>query len=117
MEHIKTYFNMMNKILRRKSEGDLMYYLECISTPEQAMTVIKSLREDLVKMATEELTKEMNKQTYHNKEDLINRFAHIIEKQRWYPFWMWEYSDLEEWACSRAEDNGYGHLVDEDYDR
>lgn len=107
---------MLGRILREESDWDLMYYLQNINSPEEAMEVIKTLRDKLVDMSTAELTKEMNKQTYHTKEDLMARFEFIIEKQRNYPLWMWEYSDLEEWAKDWAESNGYSHMFG-DYDR
>lgn len=109
-EHIRTYFDMMSRILRQESDWDLMYYLQNINSPEEAMGVIKTLRYKLVDMSYDELTKEMKKHIYHTKEDLLARFEFIIEKQRGYPLWMWEYSDLEDWASSRAVDNGYWHF-------
>jgi hypothetical protein len=47
---------------------------------------------------------------YPTKEDLLSRFEFIIEKQRGYPLWMWEYWDLEERAEDWARDHWYGYL-------
>lgn len=109
-KHIKTYFQMLTQILRRESDWDLMYYLEHI-TPQQAYSELVGIKNKLDIMAQEELTKEMNKNGgFFCKEELINTFIRIIEKQRGYPLWMWEYSDLEDWAKGWADDNGYIHL-------
>ena len=112
MQRIKTYFDMMTRILRQESDWDLMDYLQNISTPEEAMEVIKTLRDKLVDMSTKELEEEMKRSVYQTKEDFMSRFEFIIEKQRGYPLWMWEMSDLEEWAESWARDNWYWHFFD-----
>lgn len=114
MGHIKTYFDMLSRILREESEWDLMYYLESVDTPEEAMEVIKTLRDKLVDKSTEELEKEMWNTEYLTKQDLMDRFEFLIEKQRWFPLWMWELSDLEEWAKDWADWHWYGHLFEEE---
>lgn len=108
---------MMIQILREESDWDLMYYLESINTPEQALEVIKTLRNKLVDKSQQELNKEMGKYNFISKENLIGTFATIVEKQRGYPLWMWEYSDIEDWAKAWADDNGYVRLfIEEDWD-
>ena len=115
MQRIRNYFDMMTRILKEKSDWDLMDYLHNINTPEEAMEVIKSLRYELVDVSYNELKREMSRQTYQTKEELLARFEFIVEKQRWYPIWMWEYSDIEEWAGDWALENGYWHFfLDED---
>lgn len=113
MKNIKTLFQMMIQILREESDWDLMYYLESINTPEEALEVIKTLRNKLVDRGQQELSKEMNKYHFLSKENLIGTFATIVEKQRGYPLWMWEYSDIEDWAWQRALDNHYEFLFAE----
>ena len=105
---------MMIQILREESDWDLMYYLESINTPEQALQVIKILRNKLIDRGNYELNKEMNKYNFISKENLIGTFGTIVEKQRGYPLWMWEYSDIEDWAKAWADDNGYIHLFVEE---
>ena len=105
---------MMIQILREESDWDLMYYLESINTPEQALEVIKTLRNKLVDKGQQELDKEMKKYNFISKENLIGTFATIVEKQRGYPLWMWEYSDIEDWAKAWADDNGYARLFIEE---
>jgi len=105
---------MMIQILREESDWDLMYYLESINTPEQALEVIKTLRNKLVDKGQQELDKEMKKYNFISKENLIGTFATIVEKQRGYPLWMWEYSDIEDWAKAWADDNGYARLFTEE---
>ena len=114
MAHIRNYFEMMTRILREESDGDLMYYLENINKPEEAMEVVRTLRNKLVDMSYNEMTKEMNAVSIQTKEDLLARFEFVVEKQRGYPLWMWEYGDLEEWASSWAEENWYGWLFREE---
>lgn len=114
MDHIKTYFDMLSRILRDESDGDLMYYLESVNTPEEAMEVIKTLRDKLVDKSTEELEREMWKTKYLTKQDLMDRFEFLIEKQRWFPLWMWEFWDLEEWAEDWADWHWYSHLFREE---
>jgi hypothetical protein len=48
------------------------------------LDVIKTLRDKLVDMSVDELTKSMEG-VYPTKEDLLSRFEFIIEKQRGYP--------------------------------
>lgn len=105
---------MMIQILREESDWDLMYYLESINTPEQALEVIKTLRNELVDRGQQELNKEMGKHHFISRENLIGTFATIVEKQRGYPLWMWEYSDIEDWAKAWADDNGYIQLFIEE---
>ena len=105
---------MMIQILREESDWDLMYYLESINTPGQALEVIKTLRNKLVDRGNYELNKEMNKYNFISKENLIGTFGTIVEKQRGYPLWMWEYSDIEDWAKAWADDNGYAWLFTEE---
>lgn len=112
--HIRNYFDMMSKILREESEGDLMYYLESIDTPQEAMKVIETLRDRLVEMSYNDMTRRMLEQHYDTKTELLARFEFITEKQRGYPLWMWEYSDIEDWASSWAESNWYGYLFREE---
>lgn len=101
---------MITQILREESDWDLMYYLENINTPGQALEVIKTLRNELVDRGQQELNKEMGKHHFISRENLIGTFATIVEKQRGYPLWMWEYSDVEDWAKVWADDNGYARL-------
>lgn len=112
-QHIRSYFDMISRILKEESEWDLMYYLDTITTWEEALKVIKTLRDKLVDMSVDELTKAMEG-VYPTKEDLLSRFEFIIEKQRGYPLWMWEYWDLEERASSRADGHWYGYLFRDD---
>lgn len=113
-QHIRSYFDMISRILKEESDWDLMYYLDTITTWDEALEVIKTLRNKLVDMSVDELTKSMEG-VYPTKEDLLARFEFIIEKQRGYPLWMWEYGDLEERASSWADNNWYGYLFrDED---
>ena len=114
MKNIRTLFQMLTQILKDESEWDLMYYLENINTPEEAFKVIKILREKLVDKSLYEMNREMWKQHFISKENLIGTFITIVEKQRGYPLWMWEYSDAEDWAKSWADDNGYWHLFIDD---
>lgn len=115
MEHIKTYYDMLSRILRSESEWDLMYYLETITTGDEALKIIRTLKDKLIDMAQRELDREMNRRTYTDRDDLIHRFMFIVEKQRGYPLWMWEYWDIEESARYWADDNWYTPLF-EDYD-
>lgn len=115
--HIKTYFQMLTQILRKESDWDLMYYLESylLDNPERTYVFVQKLVEDLRTMSYDELNKGMNKCNFTTKESIIGTFIKIIEKQRGYPLWMWEYSDIEDGAKARADDNGYGYLfIDED---
>lgn len=114
MQHIRNYFDMMSRILRQESDWDLMDYLQNINSPDEAMEVIKTLRDKLVDFSTEEMKKELSKQTYQTKDEFLARFEFITEKQRGYPLWMWEYGDLEEWASSFAEDTWYEKLFEDD---
>ena len=113
MGHIKTYFDMLVKILREESDWDLMYYIQSIDTPEIAFSIIKMLDRKIAEMSYNELTREMGKQKFDNKADLLAKFEFIVEKQRGYPLWMWEYSDLEEWAEDWGRNNGYKHLFED----
>lgn len=66
----------------------------------------------------EELTKYMNsKGTFRTRDDLRNEYIFWVEKNRGRPLDMGEMWDIEEAIENWAKDNGYGHLVDEDYDR
>ena len=112
MTRIKTHFDMFLRILREESEGDLMYYLQSIDTPQEAFDVIKRLDDRLIDLSNKEFDREMSRETYTTKDELIRRFIYITEQQRGYPLWMWELGDVEDWASSRAEDNGYKHLFD-----
>lgn len=113
-QHIRSYFDMISRILKEESDWDLMYYLDTITTWDEALEVIKTLRNKLVDMSVDELTKSMEG-VYPTKEDLLARFEFIIEKQRGYPLWMWEYWDLEERAEDWANAHWYGYLFkDED---
>lgn len=112
---IRNHFQMLLPILRDMSEWDIMYYLESLDTPQEAFTFVKELRDKLLEASERAFTSEMKKHLYSDKEDLINQFVFITEKQRGYPLWMWEMWDVEEWASAWAEDNWYWHLfLDED---
>lgn len=104
----------MTEILKQESDWDLMYYLETIDTWDEALKVIKTLRKRLIDLEQKEMDKEMRNGVYWTKADLVNRFGFIVEKQRGYPLWMWEYSDIEDFASSWASDNGYGYLFRDD---
>lgn len=113
MAHIRNRFDMVKRILTEESDGDLMYYLENITTWDEALEVIKTLRKRITDMSLVEMDKEMKKHLYTNKDDLINQFWFIIEKQRNYPLWMGELSDVYEWAEDWAKHNWYAHLFED----
>lgn len=110
--HIKSYFQMITQILRKESDWDLMYYLESflLDSPQAAYDFVQHLVEQLRNVSYDELDKEMEKHSFTTKEELRRTFSSIVEKQRGYPLWMSEYSDLEDAAKARADDNGYGCL-------
>lgn len=110
MTKIKNYFQILTPILRELSDGDIMYYLQSITSGEEALEVIKEIRDKLVDESEKELTIKMLQENYNTRDELVARFSTLIEKQRGYPLWMGEYSDLEEWASSWADNHWYGFL-------
>ena len=114
MTRIRNYFDFLKEILKRESDWDLQYYIQSIRTPEEALSIIKMLDREICNMSYKELTKEMNKHTFTTKEELMNMFGFIVEKQRGYPLWMWEYSDIEDWSSEWANQHWYWHLFTND---
>lgn len=107
IKHIKTYYDFLKEEIRKR-DWDLMSYLEACANDNN---ILRGLINIIYIKAYDELTKEMNENGgFFCKEELINTFIHIIEKQRGYPLWMWEYSDIEDCAKAWADANWYIHL-------
>lgn len=114
MQHIRNYYELLSKILRERSEWDLAYWLDSFQNADEVYKEFKIIKAELCEAARKQLDIEMKKKAYQSREDLVNMFWFIIEKQRGYPLWMGELSDIEDWAEDWAEDNWYKFLFTND---
>lgn len=115
MTHIKTQREIFRSIVKEYAD-DVYDFLQ----------LAQWWREDFLKNIEREFTERQEKEltTYMKQKlqsipnpavwDLEEEFIFRVEKNRGYPLWMGEMSDLSEWAGCWARDNWYGYLYDND---
>ena len=114
MQHIKTQREIFRQVAGKHCDDVYDFFQLAQGWKEN---FLHDLEMEFIDRQEEELTKYMNSKTYHTKEDLENEYIFWVEKNRWRQLDMGEMNDIYEAIECWAKDNGYGHLVDEDYDR
>ena len=115
MEHIKTQREIFRQVIKPYCD-DAYDFLQLAQGGRE--NFLHDIEMEFIDKQEEELTKYMNsKAPFRTKDDLRNEYIFWVEKNRNRPLDMGEMWDIEEAIENWAKDNGYGHLVDEDYDR
>lgn len=111
--HIKTQREIFRQVVGKHCD-DVYDFLQLAQGGRE--NFLHNIEMEFVDKQEEELTKYMNSKSYHTKEDLENEYIFWVEKNRGRPLDMGEMNDIYEAIENWAKDNGYGHLIDEDYD-
>ncbi len=115
MQHIRTQREIFRQVVKPYCD-DVYDFLQLAQGGKE--NFLHDIEMEFIDKQEEELTKYMNsKGSFRTKDDLRNEFIFWVEKNRGRPLDMGEMWDVEEAIENWAEDNGYRHLVDEDYDR
>ena len=113
--HIKSQREIFRQVVKPYCD-DVFDFFQLARGGEE--NFLHKIEMEFIDKQEEELTKYMNsKGTFRTRDDLRNEFIFWVEKNRGRPLDMGEMWDIEEAIENWAKDNGYGHLVDEDYDR
>ena len=111
MRHIRTQREIFKQVIKENAD-DVYDFLQLANWWRE--NFLRDIEREFTDKQNEELTKYMIQklQWIQNPAvwDLEEEFSFWIEKNRGYPLWMWELSDISEWAEFWAKDNGYGYL-------
>lgn len=115
MQHIKTQREIFKSVIKEEAD-DVYDFLQLAQWWRE--NYLRDIENKFTDKQNEELTKYLKQKlewlSSPSRFDLESEFAFWVEKNRWYPLWMWEYSDISEWVSSWADDNWYGFLYSDD---
>lgn len=114
MQHIRTQREIFRQIVKPHCD-DVYDFLQLANWWKE--NFLRDVEREFTDRQNIELTRYMTHRLSEiwnlTAQDLDREFVFYIEKNRWYPLWMWELADIEEWALSWAKDNGYGYLYED----
>lgn len=115
MTHIKTQREIFRSIVKEYAD-DVYDFLQLAQWWREDF--LKNIEREFTERQEKELTRYLVQKLQwipnHTVWDLEEAFTIRVEKNRGYPLWMWELSDVSEWAEFWARDNGYGYLYRDD---
>lgn len=111
MRHIRTQWEIFRQIIKENSV-DVYDFLQLAQWWRE--NYLKEIEKEFIDKQNEELKRYIIPKLQWTPNltvrDIEEEFSFWIEKNRWFPLWMGELSDISEATEARAKDNWYGYL-------